>query len=666
MIAALLLMGLDAAVPTDFLASLPREELLNNVVALRSMPAIIVPCGVGVDPLTSGLTVQYHGTGGVECDFKVTAAYEVWYGGAWEASEERTTALTDFKQYRCGDLFPDLSPEEAGASCRKWAHGMTMALASVGSSTGGIAVQPEITADTSVFVYDLESNGLPTFAGIDNGILAARVSDFDTADLPEIDLPEEDNATYVTLWESIVQNFECSDGSVTDVCFTVDNNNNNNFEAYDPAAFMPGARAFPFFGLPISLGATVTPEYAKATYGGANGTASGLGMSALYIGSYNFMSQDNLDEANAIFGLPSPEVLIYPGPYGPGNYPDQPDGYLGRFTDDCDDCVINLVESNMDVQMLAQYGPGGDVGFIPSMDGLAPGFGISDPEVGFLEATNAPCAAVENYILVLQNNKDASPPKPLPKVLSLSWGLSSEQSGAADAAQYKGFDAEGEYCEESFAKLTSMGVQVLASSGDQGAVNTFAACNVLGAVGTSVLAPTYPASSPYVTSVGAIVDVRMAEGEDPVLAACMGPSGAGFTSGGGFSTMYGRPEWQEEAVSEYLGKDHSGYKYYPGQGQTGFAPSGRGYPDVSFYGDNIPIIDDGDIVVSGGTSASAPMSGGLLLQLIARLEESGVCGDRDITLVQLNRFLYKAAKAHPAAFIDVIHGNIAWSGQGLD
>ena len=162
MIAALLLMGLDAAVPTDFLASLPREELLNNVVALRSMPAIIVPCGVGVDPLTSGLTVQYHGTGGVECDFKVTATYEVWYGGAWEASEERTTALTDFKQYRCGDLFPDLSPEEAGASCRKWAHGMTMALASVGSP---IAVQPEITADTSVFVYDLESNGCPRSPG---------------------------------------------------------------------------------------------------------------------------------------------------------------------------------------------------------------------------------------------------------------------------------------------------------------------------------------------------------------------------------------------------------------------------------------------------------------------------------------------------------------------
>jgi len=208
------------------------------------------------------------------------------------------------------------------------------------------------------------------------------------------------------------------------------------------------------------------------------------------------------------------------------------------------------------------------------------------------------------------------------------------------------------FCEESFAKLTSMGVQVLVATGDKGAVNTRMACNVLGAVGTSVLAPSYPASSPYVTSVGAIMDVRMAEGEDPVMATCMAPSGGAITPGGGFSTLYARPEWQEEAVSEYLGKDHSGYKYYPGQGQTGFAPSGRGYPDVSLYGYNIPIIDDGKISAGAGTSASAPMFGGLLLQLIARLEESGVCGDRDITLVQLNRFLYKAAKTHPAAFME--------------
>ena len=54
------------------------------------------------------------------------------------------------------------------------------------------------------------------------------------------------------------------------------------------------------------------------------------------------------------------------------------------------------------------------------------------------------------------------------------------------------------------------------------------------------------------------------------------------------------------------------------------------------------------------------MLGGLLLQLIDRLEESGVCGGRDITLVQLNRFLYKAARTHSAAAIDTVHGNNAW------
>ena len=60
------------------------------------------------------------------------------------------------------------------------------------------------------------------------------------------------------------------------------------------------------------------------------------------------------------------------------------------------------------------------------------------------------------------------------------------------------------------------------------------------------------------------------------------------------------------------------------------------------------------------------MFGGLLLQLIARLEESGVCGGREITLVQLNKFLYKAAKTHSAAFIDIVHGNIAWSSSTVN
>ena len=60
------------------------------------------------------------------------------------------------------------------------------------------------------------------------------------------------------------------------------------------------------------------------------------------------------------------------------------------------------------------------------------------------------------------------------------------------------------------------------------------------------------------------------------------------------------------------------------------------------------------------------MLGGLLLQLIDRLEESGVCGGRDITFVQLNRFLYKAAKTHSAAFIDIVHGNIAWSSSTVN
>ena len=144
-------------------------------------------------------------------------------------------------------------------------------------------------------------------------------------------------------------------------------------------------------------------------------------MSALCVGSYNFMSQDNLGEASEAFGLPSPEVVIYPGPLGPGNYPYQPDGALGFFNPGaCYDCIFDLGKSDMDVQMLSQYGPGADIGFIPGMDGLSPGFGTETDD--FLLAASTPCGSIDNYIFVLQSNQDASPPKPLPKVLSLSWG----------------------------------------------------------------------------------------------------------------------------------------------------------------------------------------------------------------------------------------------------
>ena len=78
---------------------------------------------------------------------------------------------------------------------------------------------------------------------------------------------------------------------------------------------------------------------------------------------------------------------------------------------------------------------------------------------------------------------------------------------------------------------------------------------------------------------------------------------------------------------------------------------------MSLYRFNIAVVTSGKATAVGGTSASSPMCGGLLLQLDARLEDAGVCSSGAITSVQLNRFLCKVAVTHPCAFIGVVHGH---------
>merc|ERR1712072_353904 len=93
------------------------------------------------------------------------------------------------------------------------------------------------------------------------------------------------------------------------------------------------------------------------------------------------------------------------------------------------------------------------------------------------------------------------------------------------------YEPNNEFCEEAFAKLIAMGVILLGANSDAGASGDYL-CNADGVVGNSFLAPNYPATSPYVTSVSATMDVRMSEGSEPVVAACMAPMGGMITAGG--------------------------------------------------------------------------------------------------------------------------------------
>lgn len=137
------------------------------------------------------------------------------------------------------------------------------------------------------------------------------------------------------------------------------------------------------------------------------------------------------------------------------------------------------------------------------------------------------------------------------------------------------------------------GITVLESSGDLG-------------VGAGCLAPDnktvefnaiFPATCPYLTSVGGTVNVT--------------PEVAWDGSSGGFSSYFARPSYQDTAISDYLKLVSNSTISYYGQ-YTNF--SGRGFPDVAGHSvdPDYQVIYDGEPSPSGGTSAAAPVWAGLV------------------------------------------------------
>lgn len=95
-------------------------------------------------------------------------------------------------------------------------------------------------------------------------------------------------------------------------------------------------------------------------------------------------------------------------------------------------------------------------------------------------------------------------------------------------------------------KLALMGVTLVAASGDDGVAGAPARTNP----SMCGYYPMFPASSPYVTSVGATMGPENGERE----VTCQSDMGGYATSGGGFSTLYGVPEWQVVDVEAYKNK----------------------------------------------------------------------------------------------------------------
>ncbi|XP_063806854.1 tripeptidyl-peptidase 1 [Pseudophryne corroboree] len=180
-----------------------------------------------------------------------------------------------------------------------------------------------------------------------------------------------------------------------------------------------------------------------------------------------------------------------------------------------------------------------------------------------------------------------------------------------------------------FMKAAARGLTILFASGDDGA-----GCRTVGKE-KNVFRPSFPASSPYVTTVGGTSFKNPFQVVYEVT---------DYISGGGFSNVFPMPDYQVSAVSKYL---KSMEKLPP---DSYYNHSGRAYPDVAALSDNYWVVTDRvPIPWVSGTSASTPVFGGILSLINDQRIKRGLS-----PLGFLNPALYRLQA--PDAFYDVCQG----------
>ncbi|KAL2062257.1 hypothetical protein VTL71DRAFT_6523 [Oculimacula yallundae] len=208
-------------------------------------------------------------------------------------------------------------------------------------------------------------------------------------------------------------------------------------------------------------------------------------------------------------------------------------------------------------------------------------------------------------------------------------------------------------CNE-YMMLGLQGMSILFASADYG-VAGWQGCLDPATTGT-LFSPAFPASCPYVTSVGAT--------QIPVGSSVLDPNievaiDFPIVSSGGFSNQFPMPRYQEQAVLDWFKKHPTGY----GKGIFNDSMKARGGPDVAALGrnfiigvgKNLPYVPEDTYHLVGGTSASAPVFGSVLTLINeARLN----AGKTPVGFV--NPVLY----GHPEIMNDITKGSNPGCGTG--
>ncbi len=288
-------------------------------------------------------------------------------------------------------------------------------------------------------------------------------------------------------------------------------------------------------------------------------------------------AQTDLDTYFQGLGITGPTVTAV-GVDGAQNVPGQdPNGADGEVL--------------LDIEVVGALAPGADVlvYFAPNTD------------AGFLDAVS-----------------EAAHAEPAPASISISWGQS-EDDWTAQAR--KAMDA-------AFADAAMLGVTVTAAAGDDGSTDRTtdnkAHCD-------------FPASSPHALACGG-TSLRADPSSGAVSSETVWDNGVGNgATGGGVSSRFTRPKWQNSA----------GVPSRPN------GRSGRGVPDVSADADpqtGYDVLVDGSKMVIGGTSAVAPLWAALTARLVQSL-------GKPLGLLQPALYAGVTAGVVQPGFRDIINGN---------
>lgn len=184
-----------------------------------------------------------------------------------------------------------------------------------------------------------------------------------------------------------------------------------------------------------------------------------------------------------------------------------------------------------------------------------------------------------------------------------------------------------------FAQAAARGISIIDASGDGGAGGTLEQDNqCLGPDGKHTFIPSFPATCPWVTAVGATASY----------------GGVSSYSGGGFSRYFAQPAWQQQQVTHYLGELTGALSTANNSQSNLYNASGRAIPDVSLIGDNYFVPPTG--IPIKGTSASTPV----FAAMVALLNDLRLRAGKPV-LGFLNPILYQDSFA--SVFRDVADGS---------